>query len=195
MRSPFEPRHPFRGAVRVVAPGVSWTGEAFNISVGGVFVAGGPVPPENLAVILEIDLDDGRVPIKANARVVWVRPAPLGRRPAGCGLQFLAIDAQAQRRISDIVDERHVKPVAGRHVHLRLPGLPVRLRATTREVTRETVVLESEIHWLHLGGAVSTELGPDDIRNGKLRNISVDVGPSGNACLTLSIDISRPSNG
>jgi hypothetical protein len=151
----------------------------------------GPLLPADSRLTLEIELDDGRPPIAAEARVVWVRPAPQGRRPAGCGLQFVSIEEQAQRRISDIVYERYVKPVPGRPVHLRMPGLPVRLRATACEVTRETVVLESEIQWLHVGADVSTELGPNDVRDGKLRNISVEVGPSGNARLRLAIDISQ----
>src|SRR5262249_33933527 len=46
------------------------------------------------------------------------------------------------------------------------------------------------LSWLQLGAAVSAELAPDDVRNGRLSWVGVDVAPSGATRLRLAIDVS-----
>jgi hypothetical protein len=79
---------------------------------------------------------------------------------------------------------------AGQQVRIRVDGLASPLRALAREISSECITLEAELPWLRLDSAVSTELGPHDVRNGRVRWMGVDVGPSGTARLRISVDVS-----
>ena len=174
------------------APGGEFSGRAANLSVGGAFVAGVPPIPAGTPVSLDLELGDGEPPIAADAQVVWARETAQPEGPAGVALRFSRIAHDGLQRLTRLVSRR-AEAAAGllrRRVRVRLPGLESPLRAVARDVTAETVIVESEIGWLQLGSAVSTELSPSDVRNGRLRWVGVDVAPSGAARLRLGIDVS-----
>ena len=163
-----------------------------NLSVGGAFVTGVPALPTGTEIALNLDLRDGEPPVAAHARVVWSRLSTQAEGPAGVALRFARVAHDGVRRIARLVSARmEITPVVlRRKVRVRLPGLEAPLRAVASDVTTETVMVESEIGWLQLGAAVSTELAPGDVRNGRLRWVGVDVAPSGSARLRLAIDVS-----
>lgn len=76
-----------------------WAGFTENISEGGVFVA----TPAPLRIGDEINIDLalggelGSLPIRC--RVQWVRPVSVGGMPAGMGLRFLDLGAEALAQI------------------------------------------------------------------------------------------------
>jgi uncharacterized protein (TIGR02266 family) len=180
--------------VRVVAPGASWTGRAANLSVGGAFITGGPDLDVGRRLTVAIDLGDHRPPIEAHAKVVWTRPLADGDRPAGLGVRFLRIDDEAVRRIDQLVAVQAQAPNEILHgpVRVQLPGLPVRLRASARELTRNVLVVEAELSWLKIGGTISTEVAPGDVRDGRLAWVGVEVAPSGHARLCLNVELAKP---
>jgi hypothetical protein len=163
-----------------------------NLSVGGAFVTGVPPLPDGTEISLDLDLGDGQPPVAADARVVWSRQSSEPDAPAGVALRFLRVTRDGARRIARLVSVRtEVTPgLLRRKVRVRLPGLKSALRALASDVTPETVTVESELSWLQLGAAVSTEVAPGDVRNGRLRWVGVDVAPTGAARLRLSIDVS-----
>ena len=176
----------------MTTPNGQWNGAVLNLSVGGAFVTGVPALPAGTAIALDLDLRDGEPPVVADARVVWSRLSTQAEGPAGVALRFARVAHDGVRRIARLVSARmEIAPgVLRRKVRVRLPGLEAPLRAVASDVTTETVMVESEIGWLQLGAAVSTELAPGDVRNGRLRWVGVDVAPSGSARLRLAIDVS-----
>jgi hypothetical protein len=192
MRSSAEPRIYHDGAAHVTTPNGEWNGAVLNLSVGGAFVTGVPVLPTGTQIAVDLDLGDGQTPVAADAKVVWSRPASEAEGPAGVALRFLRIAHDGVRRIARLVSTRtEVTPgLLRRRVRVRLPGMESPLRAVASDVTSETVMVESELSWLQLGAAVSTELAPGDVRNGRLQWVGVDVAPSGAARLRLAIDVS-----
>jgi len=192
MRSSAEPRVEHDGAAHVTTPNGEWNGAVLNLSVGGAFVTGVPALPSGTDISVDLDLGDGEPPVVADARVVWARTTTQPEGPAGVALRFLRIAHDGVRRIARLVSARtEITPgLLRRRVRVRLPGLESPLRAVASDVTPETVMIESEIGWLQLGAAVSTELAPGDVRNGRLRWIGVDVAPTGAARLRLAIDVS-----
>ena len=192
MRSPAEPRVIHDGPARVTTPRGEWKGATLNLSVGGAFVAGVPALPKGTEVALDLELGDGEPPLAADGKVVWSRDLAQADGPAGVALRFSRIAHDGVRRIARLVATHAEAPqgLLRRRVRVRLPGLDSPLRAIASDVTQETVMVESEIGWLQLGAAVSTELAPNDVRNGRLRWVGVDVAPSGSARLRLAIDVS-----
>ncbi len=96
---PEQRKHP-RVAVHVkvdIASGANfWTGTTRDLSVGGLFVEA----PANVAVgmplVLHVDLLGKLCEIAAE--VVWVLLDDAGK-PAGCGVRFRRLSAEARRRI------------------------------------------------------------------------------------------------
>jgi hypothetical protein len=186
-----QPRVSHGGVVRVVAPGASWTGQAANLSAGGAFITGGPLLTPGRRITVAIDLNDGKPAVEAHARVAWGRAHAYDQQPAGVGVKFVRLEEQAARRIATVVDLHMLTPREVHHgdVRVQLPGLPARLKASAREILPSTLVVEAELSWLRIGGFVSAEVAPGDIRDGRLTWIGVEVGPSGVARLCLHVEV------
>lgn len=180
----------------MVAPGMTWTGRALNLSVGGAFITTSGEPPPDLEVgsrlSLSIDLGDGKPAIGAHAWVVWTRPRGEAGQAAGVGVRFVRIDEPELRRIAELVYRRGEGRTEGREpraARVRLPGLSSRLRTAARTVTQGMMVLDAELSWLKLGSKLSAELSPGDVREGRLAWVSIDVAPSGHARLCLHVEL------
>jgi hypothetical protein len=100
------------------------------------------------------------------------------------------IPDEAVRRITHLVAGHAPprEPFLGR-VRVRIPGLPVKVRASARERTPGTLVLEAELSWLRLGAPLAVEVAPGDVRAGKLAWLGVEVTPSGCARLVFTVDV------
>jgi Tfp pilus assembly protein PilZ len=167
-----------------------------NLSPGGAFITGGPPLETGRRVSVVLDLADGKPAIAVHARVAWSREeGDSPERPAGLGVSFVRIDDEATARISTLLTRGAQSPreVLHSHVRVRLPDVSERLRASAREMSSGTLVVESEIGWLQLGAAIATELAPGDVRQGRLSWVSVDVSPSGHARLRLTIETAAPA--
>lgn len=186
-----QPRVSHGGVARVVAPGASWTGQTANLSAGGAFITGGPVLAPGRRITVAIDLNDGKPAVEAHARVAWSRAHAYEQQPAGVGVKFVRLDEEAQRRIATVVELHQLAPREVQHgdVRVQLPGLLARLKASAREILPSTLVVEADLSWLRIGGFVSAEVAPGDIRDGRLTWIGVEVGPSGVARLCLHVDV------
>lgn len=189
-----QPRIEFGGVAWVVASGVTWTGRATNLSVGGAFITsdGRPLRLEvGSRVSLSIELGDGKPAIGAHATVVWTRPRDDGGQSAGVGVRFSRIDEPELQRIAQLVhwrgEKRPARPCGP--VRVQLPGLSGRLRTGARAVTSGMMVLDAELSWLKLGTRLSAELSPGDVRDGRLAWVSIDVAPSGHARLCLHVEL------
>jgi uncharacterized protein (TIGR02266 family) len=178
------------GEVRVVAPGISWTGRAVNLSSGGAFISGGPELEAGRRLTLQIDLCDGKAPVAAHAKVAWTRRLGTDTHPAGVGVRFVRIDNESVRRIERLVslNAQPSRPLLHGPVRVRLPGLPARLRAQGRQAPSGMMVIEAELSWLVLGGTVSLELAPGHLCDGRLAWVGVEVTPSGHARLCLNVE-------
>jgi uncharacterized protein (TIGR02266 family) len=88
------------------AAGRFCTNFAENISSGGMFIATSRPLPPGTTMTLEFFSPGSSQPLKAKARVVWVRTrlsAPGSKR--GMGVQFMELDETEKARIKEIVDE------------------------------------------------------------------------------------------
>jgi len=73
-----------------------------NINEGGLFIETDTPPPTDTRVALQFQLPGGEEPIQARGRVAWIRPAsPEG--PAGMGVEFEHLGADARSRIDELV--------------------------------------------------------------------------------------------
>ncbi len=104
------PRVPFRGRVRVDDGHTDWTGQARNLSRGGIFVEGAKEINPQSEVTLEFDLPDARQGIRPTAEVVWVEREQ--GEPQGMGLRFVGLDGVSSRLIDTWVHERTCLPSA-----------------------------------------------------------------------------------
>jgi Tfp pilus assembly protein PilZ len=190
-------RIPHGGVAYVVAPGVSWTGRAVNLSVGGAFISGGPPMSIGRRLSIRIDLGDEQPPISVHARVAWTQVLEANNLPAGVGVRFVRIENRALDRIAHLVamqpqPEPSTVEVSHETVRVRVPGVGSPLRASARELSAGVMVVEAEIGWLALGAPIAVEIGGDEIRFGKLSWVTGDVAPSGHARLRLTIDLPAP---
>jgi hypothetical protein len=180
----------FRGLARVLAPGTSLTGEVLNLSVGGALLLMGELLPVGRRLTVTVELGDGKPPIAVHAIVVRSRPHQGSDGAHELGVRFVRIDDDAVRRINHLVAgfAPPREPFLGR-VKVLIPGLPMRVRASARERSPGTLVLESELRWLRLGAALSVEVAPGDVRAGKLAWLGVEVTPAGYARLVFTVDV------
>jgi PilZ domain-containing protein len=186
------PRIPFRGLARVVAPGLSRTGELVNLSVGGAFLVVDGVLQVGQRLTITLQLGDGKPPIAAHATVAWTRPLDDCAR-FGLGLRFVRIaDESAHRIAQQVAGFSAPRDVLLGPVRVQLPGVPTKVRARASERTTGTLVLESELSWLRVGGAVSIEVSPDDVRFGRLSWFGVEVAADGHARLLFTVDVVAP---
>jgi hypothetical protein len=179
----------FTGLARVVAPGTSLTGEVTNLSVGGALLLVAEPLPVGRRLTVTLELGDGKPAVAVHA--VVVRSQPCSDDAAHqLGVRFVRIPDEAVRRIQHLV-AGHVpprEPFLGR-VRVRIPGLPMKVRASARERTPGTLVLESELRWLRLGAPLAVEVAPGDVRAGKLAWLGVEVTPEGYARLVFTVDV------
>lgn len=80
-----------------------------------------------------------------------------------------------------------------REVRLKLEALPRALRAVARDQSQDSVMIEAELPWLTVGGAVAVEL-PDGPQNGRVHWFSIDATRAGAACLCISVDLTLPGS-
>jgi uncharacterized protein (TIGR02266 family) len=73
-----------------------------NINEGGLFIETDNPPPTDTRVALQFKLPGSDVPIQARGRVVRVQ-SPGGDEPAGMGVEFEHLGADARSRIDELV--------------------------------------------------------------------------------------------
>jgi len=73
-----------------------------NINEGGLFIETETPPPAETRVALQFQLPGCDEPIRARGRVAWTRPASADG-PAGMGVEFEHLDADARRHIDALV--------------------------------------------------------------------------------------------
>jgi hypothetical protein len=96
------------------------TEEALLVDLGmrGVFVERATPLPADSQVELSFRLPGNALPVEARCRVAWWHPAATpcarGERPAGHGLEFLALAERDRQRIRRHLKEHHRRPVRAR---------------------------------------------------------------------------------
>ena len=90
-------------AVRVRSASNFYTGLAGDVSAGGVFLATTGLLPIATSIDLEFTLPDGGAPIRVVAEVRWTRASGTGGGPAGMGMRFVDLPAEAADRIEAFV--------------------------------------------------------------------------------------------
>lgn len=73
-----------------------------NVNEGGLFIETDNPPPTDTRVSLQFKLPGSDAPIQARGRVAWVQPPGTGE-PAGMGVEFESLGADARARIDEIV--------------------------------------------------------------------------------------------
>lgn len=73
-----------------------------NVNEGGLFIETEAPPPNDTRVALVFQLPGNEEPIHARGRVAWIRPAS-DEGPAGMGVEFEHLSADARRRIDALV--------------------------------------------------------------------------------------------
>jgi uncharacterized protein (TIGR02266 family) len=73
-----------------------------NVNEGGLFIETETPPPTDTRVSLLFKLPGSDAPIQARGRVAWVHP-PGGDGPAGMGVEFEHLGADARARIDELV--------------------------------------------------------------------------------------------
>jgi len=73
-----------------------------NVNEGGLFIETDSPPPTDTRVSLQFKLPGTDAPIQARGRVAWVQP-PGTDEPAGMGVEFESLGAEARARIDEIV--------------------------------------------------------------------------------------------
>jgi uncharacterized protein (TIGR02266 family) len=73
-----------------------------NINEGGVFIETETPPAPDTRVALNFQLPGSDEPIQARGRVAWIRPAS-AEGPAGMGVEFEHLSADARARIDSLV--------------------------------------------------------------------------------------------
>lgn len=73
-----------------------------NVNEGGLFIETDSPPPTDTRVSLQFKLPGTDAPIQARGRVAWVQP-PGTDEPAGMGVEFESLGADARARIDEIV--------------------------------------------------------------------------------------------
>jgi len=73
-----------------------------NVNEGGLFIETETPPATDTRVALQFQLPGGAEPILARGRVAWVRPRS-DEGPAGMGVEFEHLSADARSRIDQLV--------------------------------------------------------------------------------------------
>lgn len=79
-------------------------GTAINLNMGGLFIRAVELIPFNTELRLELRLPERNAPLVLRGRVAWVNHpewVKCQRLPAGMGVEFIGMDEQTQRSLSD----------------------------------------------------------------------------------------------
>jgi uncharacterized protein (TIGR02266 family) len=74
-----------------------------NVNEGGLFIETETPPPMETRVALEFKLPGSGAPIRARGRVAWIRDASPEEGPAGMGVEFEQLGADARKHIDALV--------------------------------------------------------------------------------------------
>lgn len=74
-----------------------------NVNEGGLFIETETPPPMETRVALEFKLPGSGEPIRARGRVAWIRDASPEEGPAGMGVEFEQLGAEARKHIDALV--------------------------------------------------------------------------------------------
>jgi uncharacterized protein (TIGR02266 family) len=77
-----------------------------DISAGGAFLKADLLLEQGEALSLEFHLEGRKSPIRAQARVVWVRRFPEADEPAGIGVEFVAISEDDRAALLALVADQ-----------------------------------------------------------------------------------------
>ena len=76
-----------------------------DVSAGGAFLKSDLLLEQGEPLSLEFHLEGRMSPIRAQARVVWVRRFPEGSEPAGMGVEFVNINEDDRGALLAVVAE------------------------------------------------------------------------------------------
>jgi uncharacterized protein (TIGR02266 family) len=74
--------------------------EGVELSAGGAFLRSDLLLEEGETFAVEFVLPEGQRPLRAQARVMWVRRFPREEEEAGMGIQFLAMSEEDQTALA-----------------------------------------------------------------------------------------------
>lgn len=77
-----------------------------NLSVLGAYIALEEIPPTGVLVDLEFRLPQNERPVRVRAQITWENPFqdnPIHGLPPGCGMRFLTLSADDERRIDALI--------------------------------------------------------------------------------------------
>ncbi|NOY26299.1 MAG: hypothetical protein GXP62_10545 [Oligoflexia bacterium] len=105
------PRVAFEALVSLSSETCFVTGDAENISQGGIYVATLSPPPEGEIVTVRIRVDeDSCPPLPVTGRVAWVRRDELGEA-LGCGISFTDVDGVTEAGLHAMIDRVDREPL------------------------------------------------------------------------------------
>jgi hypothetical protein len=176
-------------AIHVLGERQPRAGRALNLSLGGAFVRGDELLPEDTRLVIRFALPDGYI-VEAEARVVRHVPAADPLEPCGMALQFLGMTPECGERFERFLGAR-LEPAAGASVRLHLGDLGFPIRARTHSAWANVLSVDAELPFLRLGSPVSMPMGaPDDLLYGNIRWVSVHVPPdSGIPRINIGIEM------
>ena len=102
-------RVPYEPPCRLTGPRGAVEGRLCNISVRGVYVTLNPIPSVGELFRLSFNLTEDPKPVEVQVEVAWrnsERDRKVLRLPLGCGLHFLDLGAEDQKRIAAFVESR-----------------------------------------------------------------------------------------
>lgn len=105
------PRVAFEALVSLSSETCFVTGDAENISQGGIYIATFSPPPEGEFVTVRIRVDeDSCPPLAITGRVAWVRRDEQGEAH-GCGISFTDIDGVTEAGLNAMINRLGREPL------------------------------------------------------------------------------------
>ena len=101
------PRHPTRIRVRFDTAREFVIRYAYDLSAGGLFVSGDPLPPDT-EVKLSLELPDGGPPVEVDSMVVRSVESSAGE--GGVGLQFIGANEEFRARVDAFIERLAAEP-------------------------------------------------------------------------------------
>jgi len=197
MRSLIAPRVKHEGPVTLQGPDGEAVveGRAVNLSTGGMLVeAAQPFEP-GARLAVTVSLGDERDAMTLTGEVVRVdaRDPADGDGATAVALKFVEVDDGAQVRLQQFIDAAPKEPTStfAREVRIRLPMWPAPIRATARAHTEDGLLLEADLPWLHIGGAVAAEVAPGEHQAGVVSWVGLEVA---DGAPRLSIHVERSAD-
>ena len=102
-----EARAPLAVEVHLTSENNFYAGITDNVSAGGIFVATYTPPPMGTDVELTLQLE-AQQPLALRGKVCWIRTVDTASdfAPAGCGIQWSNLTAEAEKLITKFVGKR-----------------------------------------------------------------------------------------